>query len=260
MKKHFLLLILAVIFVAKSFAAPYDHIHLTAPDALKAVNWYVKHFGGEAGRFDRAGDGTVYPIDRVFYDDIALIFFEREPTGGSVGTGVDHIGFSLRNVEEVVSNIIQDGGTQLGDFIEFSGMKIAFVEDPWGTKIELINDADLRGMHHLHLASADPERTLAWYAENFGGESDSFAGVLPGLNYGNIWLLVDRADAAPVPTQGRSLDHLGWKYEDLTAAAETLKASGVEFTVEPRPFRGIRISFVEGPDRVRIELVEPAEM
>ena len=260
MKKHFLLLILAVIFVAKSFAAPYDHIHLTAPDALKAVNWYVKQFGGEAGRFDRAGDGTVYPIDRVFYDDIALIFFEREPTGGSVGTGVDHIGFSLRNVEEVVSNIIQDGGTQLGDFIEFSGMKIAFVEDPWGTKIELINDADLRGMHHLHLASADPERTLAWYAENFGGESDSFAGVLPGLNYGNIWLLVARADAAPASTQGRSLDHLGWKYEDLTAAAETLKASGVEFTVEPRPFRGIRISFVEGPDRVRIELVEPAEM
>jgi len=260
MKKHFLLLIFAVMFVVKSFAAPYDHVHLTAPHALEAVNWYVKHFGGEAGRFDRAGDGTVYPIDRVFYDDIALIFFEREPTGGSVGTGVDHIGFSLRNEEEVVTNIIQDGGTQLGDFIEFSGMKIAFVEDPWGTKIELINDADLRGMHHLHLASADPERTLAWYAENFGGESDSFAGVLPGLNYGNIWLLVARADAAPAPTQGRSLDHLGWKYGDLTAAAETLKASGVEFTVEPRPFRGIRISFVEGPDGVRIELVEPADM
>ena len=34
----------------------------------------------------------------------------------------------------------------------------------------------------------------------------------------------------------------------------------VEFTIEPRPFRGIRISFVEGPDGVRIELVEPAEM
>ncbi|SUZ55429.1 uncharacterized protein METZ01_LOCUS8283 [marine metagenome] len=260
MKRYFLLLIFAVIFVAKSFAAPYDHIHLTAPDALEAVNWYVKHFGGEAGRFDRASDGTVYPIDRVFYGDIALIFFEREPTGGSVGTGVDHIGFSMGNVEEVVSDIIQDGGTQLGDFIEFSGMKIAFVEDPWGTKIELINDADLRGMHHLHLSSEDPERTLAWYAENFGGESDSFAGVLPGLDYGNIWLLVARADAAPMPTQGRSLDHLGWKYEDLTSAAETLKASGVEFTVEPRPFRGIRISFVEGPDGVRIELVEPAEI
>jgi len=260
MKRYFLLLIFAVIFVAKSFAAPYDHIHLTAPDALEAVNWYVKHFGGEAGRFDRASDGTVYPIDRVFYGDIALIFFEREPTGGSVGTGVDHIGFSMGNVEEVVSDIRQDGGTQLDDFIEFSGMKIAFVEDPWGTKIELINDADLRGMHHLHLSSEDPERTLAWYAENFGGESDSFAGVLPGLDYGNIWLLVARADAAPTPTQGRSLDHLGWKYEDLTSAAETLKASGVEFTVEPRPFRGIRISFVEGPDGVRIELVEPAEI
>ena len=260
MKKYSLLTLFTVIFVAKSFAAPYDHIHLTAPNALEAVNWYVKHFGGEAGRFDRAGDGTVYPVDRVLYDDITLIFFEREPTGGSVGTGVDHIGFSMNNVEEVVSNLTEDGGTQLGDFIEFSGMQIAFVEDPWGTKIELINDADLRGIHHLHLSSPDPEGTLRWYGENFGGESDSFAGVLPGLNYGNIWLLVARTNELPAPTEGRSLDHLGWKYEDLTAAAETLKANGVEFTIEPRPFRGIRISFVEGPDGVRIELVEPSEM
>ena len=65
MKKYFLLLIFAVMFVAKSFAAPYDHIHLTAPDALKAVNWYVKHFGGEAGRFDRAGDGI--PINQYHH-------------------------------------------------------------------------------------------------------------------------------------------------------------------------------------------------
>ena len=240
-------------------AAPYDHIHLTATNAQEAVNWYVKHFGGEAGRFDRSGDGTMYPIDRVFYDDIAVIFFEREPTGGSVGTGVDHIGFSMSNVEQVVERVVADGGTQLGDFIEFSGMQLAFVEDPWGTKIEIIDDPDLRGTHHLHLSSPDPEGTLAWYGDNFGGESAQFAGVLPGLNYGNIWLLVARAQEAPVPTQGRSMDHLGWQYADLAAASETLKANGVEFTMEPRDYRGIRIAFAEGPDGVRIELVQPSQ-
>ncbi len=240
-------------------AAPYDHIHLTATDAQRAVNWYVKHFGGEAGRFNRSGDGAAYPIDRVFYGDIAVIFFEREPSAGSVGSGVDHIGFSLTDVEETVARIVADGGTQLGDFIEFSGMQIAFVEDPWGTKIELIDDPDLRGIHHLHLSSPEPDATLRWYADNFGGSRDQFAAVLPGLNYGDIWLLVARTQDAPAPTQGRSIDHLGWRYSDLSAAAETLEASGVVFTIEPRDYRGIRIAFVEGPDGVRIELVQPAQ-
>ena len=77
----------------------------------------------------------------------------REPTGGSVGTGVDHIGFSLSNVEELVANVVADGGEQIGESIEFSGMKIAFVLDPWGTKIELIDDPDTRGLHHVHLST-----------------------------------------------------------------------------------------------------------
>ncbi|MDA1370980.1 MAG: VOC family protein [Proteobacteria bacterium] len=260
MKNILMLLLLAMLFSSRVIAVPYDHIHLAAPNALDAVNWYVKHFGGEAGRFLRAGDGSEYAIDRVYYDDISVIFFEREPTGGSVGTGVDHFGFSMSNVEEVVASVVADGGTQLGDFVEFRGMQIAFVEDPWGTKIELINDPELRGMHHLHLSSPDPEATLQWYGDNFGGESAQFAGALPGLHYGNIWLLVARAAATPVPTEGRSFDHLGWNFQDLDASAETLKANGVVFSMDPRPFRGIRISFAEGPDGVRIELVEKPDI
>lgn len=256
MRKYPLLLLLSLLFAKLSFATPYDHIHLAAPDAEAAVNWYVKHFGGEPARFQRSTD-TSYPIDRVMYDNISIIFFERESTGGSVGSAVDHFGFSMSNVAEVVANVVADGGTQLGELIEFGGMQIGFVEDPWGTKIELIDDANLRGMHHLHLSSPDPEATLQWYSDNFGGSSEQFAGALPGLNYGNIWLLVARAGAEVAPTQGRSLDHLGWKYEDLSAGAEALKANGVEFTMEPRDYRTIRIAFVEGPDAVRIELVEP---
>lgn len=259
MKKLSMLILLSILYVSRSMAAPYDHIHLTAPSAIEAVNWYVKHFGGEPGRFDRASGGSTYPIDRVYYDDIGVIFFEREPTGGSVGTGVDHIGFSMTNVEQVVADIVADGGTQLGDLVEFGGMQIGFVEDPWGTKIELIDDPNLRGMHHLHLSSPDPEATLQWYADNFGGSSEQFAGALPGLNYGDIWLLVARARDEVAPTLGRALDHLGWRYENLAAASETLKANGVEFTMDPRDYRGIRIAFAEGPDGVRIELVEPSK-
>ncbi len=256
MKNYSLLTALFLFLTAQSFAAPYDHIHLAATSSQEAVNWYVKHFGGEAARFLRSTD-TSYPIDRVMYGDIAVIFFERDPGEGSVGTAADHFGFSMSNVADVVASVVEDGGKQLGDLVEFRGMQIGFIEDPWGTKIEIIDDPDLRGMHHLHLSSPDPTGTLQWYAENFGGASEQWKGALPGLNYGDIWLLVSQARGELAPTQGRSFDHLGWKFTDLGAAEAELKANGVEFSMDPREFRTIRIAFAEGPDGVRIELVEP---
>ena len=94
MKKYSLLAALFLFVSVKSFAAPYDHIHLAATSSQEAVNWYVKHFGGEAARFLRSNN-TDYPIDRVMYGDIAVIFYERDPGEGSVGSGVDHFGFSM---------------------------------------------------------------------------------------------------------------------------------------------------------------------
>ena len=239
-------------------AVPYDHIHLTASNAQEAVNWYVKHFGGSAGGFNRGdADRVEYPTDRVFYGDLSIIFFERAPTGGSIGTGVDHIGFSMENVEEITAAAVADGGSQIGDFVEFSGMQIAFIEDPWGTKIELINDSETRGLHHIHLSSADPEGTLSWYENIFGGDIVQWKGVLPAINYSEVWLIVARANGEVAPTQGRSMDHLGWAADNLDDFGQNLIRNDVDFTMEPRPFRGIRISFIEGPDDVRIEVVEP---
>ena len=239
----------------KIVAAPYDHIRLITTDVEEAVSWYVKHFGGETTRFLRSSN-TDYPIDRVMYGDIAVIFFKRDSVEGSVGTGVDHFGFSMSNVAEVVAGVVADGGKQVGEFVGFGGMQIGTIEDPWGTKIEIIDDPDLRGMHHLHLSSQNPESTLAWYGDNFGGEREQWKGLLPILNYGDILLLVSQASSDAAPTEGRSIDHLGWKYSDLTEAEAELKANGVEFSLDPFEFRTIRIAFVEGPDQVRIELVE----
>ena len=76
-------------------------------------------------------------------------------------------------------------------------------------------------------------------------------------------MLVSRQDEGElIPTQGRAFDHLGWQFPDLRAAAEEIKGKGVEFQVEPRPFtnplgQDMLISFVVGPDGVRIEIVQP---
>lgn len=112
-------------------------------------------------------------------------------------------------------------------------------------------------MHHIHLSSPDPQGTLNWYQEIFGGEIEQWKGVLPAINYSDVWLMAAQANGEVVPTQGRAMDHLGWAAVNLDDFGDVLEANDVEFTMEPRPFRGIRISFVEGPDGVRIEVVEP---
>ena len=38
-----------------------------------------------------------------------------------------------------------------------------FVFDPWGTRIEILEDPERAGFHHIHLSAANPDATLAWY-------------------------------------------------------------------------------------------------
>ncbi len=236
-------------------AADYHHVHLTATDAAAAVRWYTEHMGCEdVGREDACSIGNVW-----------IIFFEREPSAGSVGSGVDHIGFSYEDLDAKMAGWQAAGVTILNEVRDIPGLfKLAFIEDPWGTKIEAVEDHEDLGFHHIHLSTPDPEGTLAWYQDVFGGEADQMKGRLNGVRFGRVWLLASLArDGDPEPTQGRSLDHLGFGFPDLDAAAVEIKAKGVDFVMEPRDYTTpagveIRISFVLGPDGVFIEVVQPA--
>lgn len=129
MKIRSLLQLACLVLPVSLFATPYDHIHLAADNAFEAAQWYAKHFGGTPTRFRNSTD-TSLPIDRVVMGDIYVIFYERDPSEGSVGSGVDHIGFSLPNVAEVFSAIVAEGGTALGELRAFNGMTLGFVVDP----------------------------------------------------------------------------------------------------------------------------------
>ena len=138
-----------------------------------------------------------------------------------------------------------------------------FVEDPWGTRIELVEDREYPGFHHIHLSSTDPDKTLGWYQTAFGGERTKMKGQLDSVLYGGkIWLLAVRANGEVVPTEWRAIDHLGFGFADLEAAAAVMKQKGIAFDQEPRlndsPTGAARMfSFVTAPDGVRIEVIEP---
>lgn len=119
---------------------------------------------------------------------------------------------------------------------------------------------------HIHLICPDIETAKQWYCDMFGGKV-TFEGEFKGykvyyidLSGFRVILIEQLPDENPLPATIQSregLDHFGVEVHDMDAAAAELKAKGVRFVVEPIQLRpGLRIAYVEAPDKVRIELSE----
>ena len=234
--------------------ADYGHVHMNVPYPLDAVSWYIDHMGCTAfARKDACLIGT-----------IELRFAQAEPTGGSEGSGIDHIGFSFRDLTEKMRALETASVTILEPLREPEGLfKHAFIEDPWGTKIEIVEDQEFLGFHHVHLRSDSPKTTLSWYKDTFGGQDAQLRGIVDALRYGTVWLIVSPAPSGHrlLPSRGRSIDHLGFNYPDLDQATRQLRTKGVTVT-DPAGYTdsiGVprKFAFTTGPNDVRIELIQP---
>jgi catechol 2,3-dioxygenase-like lactoylglutathione lyase family enzyme len=119
---------------------------------------------------------------------------------------------------------------------------------------------------HIHLRTRNPQAIIQYFQEMFDAkrvesvQSDGKPRVDLDLNGLTIFVAEVPADAdLPLaPSQPYiGLDHLGLRVDDLDAATAELKRRGARFIVEPRTIRpGVRIAFVQGPDDIRIELLE----
>ena len=123
-------------------------------------------------------------------------------------------------------------------------------------------------INHLHLKSADPERSAAWWAEafNFRIVSDatrSFGDrfiVCRSENEINVMISSERSGeqlGAADAGAHLGLEHFGFDSDDLEADIARLEGLGAtlaEPPVEAAP--GVRICFLSTPDQVRIELIE----
>ena len=136
---------------------------------------------------------------------------------------------------------------------------LAFVEDPWGVRLEIVQDAAKLGVHHIHLRAPDPGAVLKWYADAFGGTIGKLKDRIDGISYGGIWVLVQKGEATP--SAGHAIDHLGFRPINVDAAVAALKAKNVKVTTEPRDLTlpsgtKMRLAFVESPQGARLELVQ----
>ena len=225
---------------------PYDHIHLAVPDPDKAYAWYLNNLDGQAG--ENPGRVMFEPYSGNRPLPVLVIFLRSADARPSEGSVIDSIGFSVPDVAAKQRALEAAGARTVSPGV---------VIDPWGTKIELVNDVPGRGFHHVTLRVDNPDETLRWFSSTFGGQRTR-SGGRDALRYGRTYLIVTKG-TAPAPSQGRSIDHLGFAPRDMTADAAALKMEGVKFTSEPAAMPnqfGHRTAYVEAPGGIRIELVE----
>ena len=236
---------------------PYDHVHLNVPDPAAAANWYEKYFGGR-----RLTEGP----DRLMFGSTRLLFLQKADAKPSSGGAIDHLGFSFADLGAKMKEFEAAGIKIVTPAREAPGLfKLAFVEDPWGTRIEVVQDPELLGLHHIHLRGPNPDEMITWLLAKFGGQRTRFKGRLDAVKYSttgfrDMWILLERGDAEP--SEGRAIDHIGWRSTGaLTTTIDGLRAKQVTVLTEPRPLSlpkgpSINFAYVAGPAGVKIEIVE----
>ena len=124
-------------------------------------------------------------------------------------------------------------------------------------------------VNHIHLKGPDPRSTAQWYVDNFGAVVDGEATGLGDsltvrIDLGGTRINVTSAPAGETLPQGTSESHFGLEdfglhTDDIEGAMADLVSRGTKVLLPiTKLATGATISFVKGPDNVRIELVQPA--
>ena len=227
------------------------HLHTTAPDAGEARAFWLA-FGGEAT--------TLGPIQLITFPGVNIAVTEAEPTGDTLGSVINHVGFNVPDVAAAEAR-----WTAAGLTVEPGGFPAQrWLTAPGGTRIEILEaavDAPVV-MHHVHWNTTEIPEMQAWYARAFGavpGMRGRFvAADIPGAN---LTFTEPEGDAPLAGTAGRALDHIGFEAPDLRALIAHLESEGITLDqgYTEIPGGAAAIAYLTDPWGTRIEITDTLE-
>lgn len=119
---------------------------------------------------------------------------------------------------------------------------------------------------HMHFKCSDPEKTIAFFKDNFGAKEVKRFEVkgfpIVTLDIGGLWYNVSpkRAGEAVDPRTEPArygVYHIALRTQDLAAEVAEMKRRGVKFTQEiAQSNPTTKFAFIEGPDGISIELLQ----
>ena len=255
--------------VAKEGPVVYGHHHLNTTNMDAQKRFFVDTLGGTLIKIG-TNNAEVVKFPNV------LIFFRatQAPTGGTRGTTVNHIGFSVPNLRPVIDKIKANGfrmitnteapGREVKDDIagplQPGGASIAFAQGPDDVKVELVEAKQQTipiTLHHVHFFNPKNVEMRAWYVKMFGATARD-GGAFPSAGLPGVALNFSPSTDPVVGTAGRALDHIGFEVKNLEEFTKKLEADGIKLNVPYRtvPALGIAIAFFTDPWGTYIELTE----
>ncbi len=260
----------AQLVAAKDGPIVYGHHHLNTTNLDAHKKFFVETLGGTLMKIG-TNNAEVVRFPNV------LIFFRanQAPTGGTRGTTVNHIGFSVPNLRQMVDKIKANGfqmitkteataDREVKDDIagpaQPGGASIAFALAPDDVKVELVENKQQAipiTLHHVHFFNPKNTDMQAWYVKTFGAKSRT-GGAFPAADLPGVALNFSPSPTPVVATQGRALDHIGFEVKNLEAFCKKLEADGIKLAVPYRkvPALGIAIAFITDPWGTYIEMTE----
>src|SRR5580704_1726865 len=261
----------AQLLVAKDGPVVYGHHHLNTTNMDAQKKFFVDSLGGTVVKFG-ANQQEIVKFPNV------LIFFRpmQAPTGGSIGTTMNHIGFSVPNLSTFVPKIKAAGYKMITAESVAANVKvtndiaaaspttnIAFALGPEDVKVEFVEVKSQKApiqLHHIHFFGQMNTEMQAWYAKTFGA---TMLPANPGAAFvqdqlPGVFLNFTPSPTPTVGTTGRSIDHIGFEIKNLEAFTKKLEAQGIKLD---RPYTkvpqlGIAIAFIKDPWGTNIEMTE----
>ena len=260
----------AQLVAAKDGPIVYGHHHLNTTNVDAQKKFFVETLGGTLIKVG-TNNAEVIRVPNV------LILFRpnQAPTGGTRGTTVNHIGFSVPNLHQVIDKVKANGfqmitstevaaGREVKDDVagpaQAGGASIAFALAPDGVKVELVENPQQAipiTLHHVHFFNPKNAEMQAWYVKTFGAKSRT-GGAFPAADLPGVALNFSPSTDPVAGTQGRALDHIGFEVKNLEEFCKKLEADGIKLAVPYRkvPALGIAVAFITDPWGTYIEMTE----
>src|SRR5436190_3623284 len=155
------------ILVSKRGPVVYGHHHLNTTNMEAQKKFYVDTLGGKLVKFGQNGQEIIkFPNVLIFFRPM------QAPTGGSIGTTVNHIGFSAPDLKPLIAKIKANGFKMITTESVAANVKvtddiaaastttnIAFALGPDDVKVEFVEDKSQKRPIQLHTFTSSARST-----------------------------------------------------------------------------------------------------
>ncbi len=235
-------------------ATAFHNVHVRVVDAEKAAAWYVAHLGAKPGDV---------PF-RVLFGEWFLIFFKDAAAGPRAGGTFDHFAVTVADVGSKVKEL-QAAGARISKAPggKHGSLTTVMMEDPWGVRVELLQDPRPAVLHHVHLNVRDPQVALTQMKATFGGQAEYSGTRLQSLRFSDVRVYADdlqKAQPTDTDRNHSAMWCLALGVPDIKAAYAALVKAGIKVPVGPAstPIMGKPVGyvFVDVPGDIDVELLE----